>query len=314
MSKFSVIIPLYNKEKDIKKTLESVLMQTFSEFEIVIVNDGSTDKSEEVVKAIDDPRIILYSKENEGVSKARNFGVEKATSNFVVFLDADDYWYPNHLKNISSLVIKFPNHFWYATAYEKKFHEDLTSPMVSPILKFPENWQGEIENYFENSLIDCVAWTSAVCMKKSFFNLLNGFDTTITLGAGEDTDLWLRAALKYRLVFSNSISARHNLDGTNRISNTPTLKRKYMDIDKYEEEAKKNNYLKKYLDLNRYSFAIQYKLAGDKDSFKKYIKNLDLNNLNKKQQFLLKQNKFVLKVLIYFQVLIGKFGLRLSSF
>ena len=236
MPKYSIIIPLYNKEKDIKNTLKSVFEQSFEDFEIIIVDDGSTDASGKIVAAIDDPRIQLYSKENEGVSKTRNYGVEKANTDHIVFLDADDYWYPNHLDNLNSLVINYTKENWYATAYEKKHHDKLIAPMSSPLLDKSSDWKGVVTDFFKNSLIDCLAWTSAVCMKKSFFKELNGFDTTITHGAGEDTDLWLRAALKAPLIFSSNISARHNLDGSNRISNTPTLKRTYMDLDKYEQE------------------------------------------------------------------------------
>ena len=120
MFKFSIIIPLYNKEKDIEKTISSVLEQTFNDFEIIIVNDGSTDKSEEIVKGIKDERITIFSKKNEGVSSARNFGVKKPNTSFIAFLDGDDYWYPNHLENLFSIISKHPDHSWYAAAYDKK--------------------------------------------------------------------------------------------------------------------------------------------------------------------------------------------------
>ena len=314
MPKFSVIIPLYNKEKDIKKTLLSVLNQSFDDFEIIIINDGSTDNSEEIVKSVIDKRICLFTKKNEGVSIARNYGVEKATSNYVVFLDADDYWYANHLDNLNTLTIKFPNNMWFATAYEKKRNNNLTTPMVSPIMDKGKNWIGEVSSYFENCFLDCMAWTSAVCMKIEFFKTLNGFDISITHGAGEDTDLWLRAALKSPLVFSNTVTARHNLDGSNRISNTPTLKRVFMDLDKYEKLAIDNQNLKKYLDLNRYSFALQFKMSNDLESFRKYYQKIDLKNLNNKQQFLLKQNRFFLRILLKIKALFENKGIRLSSF
>ncbi len=314
MPKLSVLIPLYNKERDIRETLQSVLRQTFSDFEIIIINDGSTDASEKVVQSISDTRITLINKKNEGVAKTRNFGVEKATTNFIVFLDADDYWYPNHLENIHSIISKYPRAYWYATAYEKKRNQQLTVPINSPIMNNGSSWIGPVDNYFKNSLVDCIAWTSAVCMKKDFFKSLNGFDTSITNGAGEDTDLWLRAALKSPLHFSTTITARHNLDGSNRISNTPTLKRDYMILDTYEEAAKYDSFLKKYLDLNRYSFALQHKLAKDKKSFNYYLKNLDLTNLNSKQRFLLKQNPLILKLLIRSQTFLEKIGIRVSSF
>lgn len=313
MSTLSVIIPLYNKEKDIGRTLESLLAQTFSDFEVIIVNDGSTDESEREVKKFRDPRIRLFSKKNEGVALTRNYGVEKALSRHIVFLDADDYWYSFHLENLYSLISKFPHQSWYATAYEKKHHKKLTTPMISPIME-KDNWSGIVEDYFKNSLIDALAWTSAVCMKKKFFQQLGGFDPTITNGAGEDIDLWLRAALVSPLVFSTRISARHNLDGTNRISHTPTKNRRFMNLNKYEEIAEGNHYLKQYLDINRFSFAMQHKMARDINSFDEYVSKIDMDNLNSKQRFLLKQPRIVLRALKRIQVLSELFGSRLTPY
>ncbi|QAA82913.1 glycosyltransferase family 2 protein [Aequorivita sp. H23M31] len=313
MPEFSVIIPLYNKEKDIEKTMASLFAQRFSDFEIIVVNDGSTDGSEKVIKSFTDPRIKLFSKKNEGVAKTRNFGVEKASAQHIAFLDADDYWHANHLENLDYLIKKFPEQQWYCTAYEKKHNQKLTTAMISPIMDKKE-WSGIVDDYFKNSLIDALAWTSAVCMKKSFFQKLGGFDATITNGAGEDTDLWIRAALASPLVFSTRISARHNLDGSNRISHTPTKNRVFLNPDNYEEIAQKNPYLKKYLDINRFSFAIQHKLANDLDSFKEYVKKLDVENLNAKQRFLLNQPRGILILLIRMKVLFESFGTRLTAY
>ena len=94
---FSVVIPLYNKENYIKQTLESVLCQTFQDFEIVVVDDGSTDDGVEVVKSLSDDRIILYQQPNKGASSARNYGVQVSSSPWVALLDADDIWYKDHL-------------------------------------------------------------------------------------------------------------------------------------------------------------------------------------------------------------------------
>ena len=91
MPKISVIIPLFNKGFIISETLESVLAQTFTDFEIVIVNDGSTDDSFEIVSQYSDDRIRLYNQENKGVSKTRNAEIEYAKSELIAFLDADDY-------------------------------------------------------------------------------------------------------------------------------------------------------------------------------------------------------------------------------
>ena len=90
--------------------------------------------------------------------------------------------------------------------------------------------------------------------------------------------------------------------------------RRYMDLDKYEQEARSNHYLKKFLDLNRYSIALQFKLANDLETFKKYSEKIDLSNLNKKQRFLLKQNRKTIRSLVKIQGLLENSGLKLSSF
>lgn len=314
MPKFSVVIPLYNKEKDILTTLNSLFLQTFTDFEVVIVNDGSTDTSAEIVQTVADERIQYFNKDNEGVSKTRNFGVSKAKAAHIVFLDADDYWYPNHLENLHALVEKFPENPWYATAYEKRHHKKFISPMISPVLEKGGAWMGLVPYYFKNSLIDTLAWTSAVCFKKSFFEDLDGFDTAITHGAGEDTDLWLRAALDAPLAFSNTITARHNLDGSNRISNTPTLIRNFMDVARYETYTASHPGLKEYLDLNRFSFAMQHKMAGDTATFKRFANQIAPENLTTKQRYMLKQPKQMLKLLLNGKALAEKMGVRLTSF
>jgi len=312
MPKFSVVIPLFNKENDIKNTIESVISQNYSNFEIIIINDGSTDKSIAVVKGINDPRIRSYTQENQGVSKARNFGVEMATSDYIAFLDADDYWYPNHLENFKNLLEEYPYAKWLATAYEKKRNQKLVSPMVTNLLKKGENWMGEVNDYFKNCLIDSLVNSSNVCFKKTFFNSLRGFNSEFT--HGEDTDLWIRAALKSRLVFSNKTTAQHNLLGSNRSSEIQISNRNYFDINAFSEEEKQNPSLQKYLDLNRYSQAIKHQLSGDKLGFNRYRKKINLENLNSKQQFLLKQSKTGLQLIFKLQKTLERLGLRVSSF
>ena len=312
MAYLSVIIPLFNKEKNIVNTLTSVCNQTYTDFEVIIVNDGSTDASIKNISVINDDRIQLFSKKNEGVSIARNFGAEKAISNYIVFLDADDYWHPNHLNNLFELINAFPNHLWFASAYEKKRNKQLTTKMDSPILEKGKHWIGEVDEFFRYCFKDSLVNSSSVCFKKDFFNSLNGFDAFTT--HTEDIDLWIRAALKSPLVFSNKITARHNLDASNRSSIKQLQERNYIDFDKFIKDENKNSSLKKYLDLNRYSLAIIYKLHGDTHSFKNIISNVEIKNLNKKQQFLLKQHRYILRLLFVFQELLEKLGLRLSSF
>jgi len=115
---FSVIIPLYNKENHIQNTVKSVLNQTFQDYEIIIVNDGSTDNSVDKIKSIKEDRIKLYLTENRGVSSARNYGIKQASANFIALLDADDTWYNNHLEELHKSILKFPHADLFCNSYE----------------------------------------------------------------------------------------------------------------------------------------------------------------------------------------------------
>ena len=229
-------------------------------------------------------------------------------------MDADDYWHPFHLEQLTTLVQCYPEALWAGCAYEKRFTANNIVPMRAPVMEQALGWMGPIESYFEESLYDTLAWTSALAFNKAFFQQLGGFDAGITHGAGEDTDLWLRAALESPLYFCNRISARHNQDGSNRISHTPTLTRTYMDLDKYEPFTDRHPGLKQYLDLNRYSLALQHKMAGDSESYNRYKKAMDINSLSGKQKWLLKQPAWLLKGLMRLKVGLEKQGKNLSSF
>lgn len=104
----SVIIPLYNKENCIEKTIKSVLNQTYQDFELVIVDDGSTDNSKNIVLGIDDIRIRYVYKQNGGVSSARNFGLQQVSSDWIVFLDADDTFFPYTLESFIKAAKIYP--------------------------------------------------------------------------------------------------------------------------------------------------------------------------------------------------------------
>lgn len=310
---FSIIIPLYNKEKHIKATIESALGQTFRDFEIIIVNDGSTDGSSDVVENFKDSRIKLFSIENQGVSHARNFGIDKATSDLIVFLDADDIWRNDHLENLKSLYNVFPHCGLYATAYLQKKGKVII-PSVYKNVPSEGQWQGIVTDYFESSTINSIAWTSAVMIPKYILENVGTFDENITLGAGEDIDLWLRIALEHPVAFSNKVTSIYNLHTENRISNSNTLARQFIDLDVYEAAAKSNPSLKKYLDLNRFSIALQYKLIGDSKKAKSLVSKIDASSLNTKQRTLLKLNKTALKIVINLKSRLQHSGIFLSSF
>ena len=116
MIKFSVILPLYNKEKEIANTLKSVLNQTYKADEIIVVDDGSTDNSKEVVKKFKDVKLI--EQKNCGVSCARNRGIKEARNEYICFLDADDLWEEDFLEEIKRLIESFPQAIFYSTSHK----------------------------------------------------------------------------------------------------------------------------------------------------------------------------------------------------
>ncbi|MGX8712352.1 MAG: glycosyltransferase family 2 protein, partial [bacterium] len=118
MPHFSVIIPLYNKAPYIRKTMESVLGQTFNDYELIIIDNGSNDGSSEIVARFTNPHIrIVRFAENIGVSNARNKGVELSSAPYITFLDADDWWEPTFLEEMAGLIERNPNAGIYGTGY-----------------------------------------------------------------------------------------------------------------------------------------------------------------------------------------------------
>jgi len=202
----SVVIPLYNKALEIRRAVESVLAQSWQDFEIIVIDDGSTDGGAEVVKSISEPRLRLIRQENAGVSAARNRGIAEAASELVAFLDADDAWKPKFLETILRLRKRFPEAGAYATAYEMRSpNGEVIQPQYRAIP--PPPWEGLIPNYFCSALRSrgAVMWTSAVAVPKEVFSEVGYFPEGEPIG--EDTDVWLRIALKYPIAFSHQLGA-----------------------------------------------------------------------------------------------------------
>jgi len=180
---FTVVIPLYNKAHIIMRTLASVLTQTYTEFEVIIINDGSTDNSLEVINSFtQDSRIRIFDQSNQGVSAARNRGVNYAQHNYIAFLDADDEWLPGYLEKMKAAIELFPNACLYGCP---SWHRNiLTGETGNGSLN---RYQGKIQkvNYFENP--HTMPHISAMVVSKKFFNLIdNGHGFPTGMKACED--------------------------------------------------------------------------------------------------------------------------------
>lgn len=202
--KFSIIIPLYNKAAYIGEVVESVLAQSFQDFELVVVDDCSTDNSAEIVTSYNDKRIRLLKKSNGGVSSARNYGIRNSTGDIVCFLDADDLWRPNYLEELDKTVELFPEVGFYCGAFDC-FVNNRNNIVRHVNLNLKKTSSRCVVDYLEKSVenFGSIALTSTVAVKR---DLLNTMEYWFKEGKciGEDNDLWVRIALKSKVVYNNT--------------------------------------------------------------------------------------------------------------
>lgn len=199
---FSVVIPLYNKEKYIREAVESVLAQDYKHFEIIIVNDGSTDASLDKIQDITDPRIRIINKENAGVGAARNTGISHASFEWIALIDADDIWTPNHLSELKLIIEQFPSSGLISTS-KKSFYGD-SNKIVSDLDSSPQN-KTRLINYFLEPIIQ----TSAAAIRRDAFEEIGGFSNHKN---GEDIEYWVRLALSYPVAFSDRVTCYYRRD------------------------------------------------------------------------------------------------------
>lgn len=149
----SIVVPVYNKEKTIQRTLESIITQDFEDYELIIVDDGSTDHSVDIISSNHTDKIKIYSKDNGGVSSARNFGVQKARGEWIVFMDADDWFEPDALNHFYSLTVQENLCDFFCCNYYIK-------NSVSKYLYSNKYVAGYVKNNF-------FAWCSGLCMPRA---------------------------------------------------------------------------------------------------------------------------------------------------
>jgi glycosyltransferase involved in cell wall biosynthesis len=310
MTLISVIIPLYNKDFSISNTLSSVLSQTYINFEIIIVNDGSTDRSLERIKQFSDSRIQLFNQENKGAAMARNFGIEKAKGELIAFLDADDYWFPNHLEEIVRLYNDYPNCGIYCSRYSMKISKN-------KILKIDygshlnSNYRGIVKDIFSSSMYYRVALTSALAIPKKIFG--NYFMFNPKVSSGQDLELFTKIALEHKVAITNLNTIEYNFSLENQLSKTPITKKSLLDLSQFKKAEESNLSLKKYLDLYRTEYALQFRIAGDIKKSKMYLSEIT-TPISTKTKILLITPVFILKALLKIKHVLKKQGIDFSVY
>ena len=263
--RFSVIIPLYNKAPYVAKAIESVLSQTFTDYELVIMEDGSQDGSFEVaLHCIEGhSNCHIYRQTNKGVSVARNNAVALSQGQYLCFLDADDWWEPAFLEEMSRLIEELPDAGIYGTNYtivnETRHKTRVASVGVDS--EFEKGYINYCQVYAKTLYMPLTSIT--VSIPRAIFEEMKGFPKSIKLG--EDFMLWIRIALNYKVAFLNKPLAFYNqdVDGANRGVGRLHQPQEHMlwNLGFLEEEERTNPDYKRLIDNLRASSLMPYYLS-----------------------------------------------------
>ena len=193
---FSIVIPTYNRGKLIGNTIKSIIDQTYSNFEVLIIDDGGTDDTKEVIDKFNDPRLRYFHKQNEERGVARNFGMSHAHGDYITFVDSDDSFYPHHLQHAYSKLSEFKNPEFYRQAFEVKNE-------AGKVLFANNKLRGDANKFIlKGNYFSCIG----VFLKKEITSI-NSFSDDKFLCTSEDWEYWLRLSVRYKFFYDNRITA-----------------------------------------------------------------------------------------------------------
>lgn len=247
---FSIIIPTYNRASFIVKTIQSIINQTYSNFEIIVVDDGSTDNTEEVVKSIKDERIKYHKKENSERGAARNFGAKKAKGGFITFVDSDDLVYNDYLEQANMFINNNLNAKIFHQLFEIK---DVEGNLLQKIAKTKRNVFKSL--IFEGNFMAC----QGMFLEKDFA-LEHSFIEDRDIAASEDYELWLRIACNHEILINPVVTSaliEHSNRSVQNINPNKLIKRKLKMLEILFTNSRIKNHIlpyKKNILSNTYSY------------------------------------------------------------
>lgn len=224
MPTVSVIIPAYNCESYIAETITSVLRQTYQDFEIIVIDDGSSDQTANIAASFGPP-VRLIQQTNGRVCKARNHGIREAKGQYICLLDHDDFWFPDKLER---QVREFEQHpdvgivygsfiLWHANPGDGRF----PSPESYDLSIYPDEVDADFSGWiYHQFLLDCWMLTSTAMFRAEVFANCGTFDESLSYS--EDWELWLRIAREYRFIKTNRPTTlyRQHVEQGNRMLRT----------------------------------------------------------------------------------------------
>lgn len=255
MPTISVVIPVYNGEKTIRETIESVLDQTFSDFELIVIDDGSTDSTLKIVKSIQDPRLKIFPYPNSGVSMSRNRGISQSTGEYISFIDADDLWTPDKLEAQLKALQENPQA---AVAYSWTDCIDESSRFLRRGGHTTAN--GDV--YAQLLVVNFLANGSNPLIRREALEQVGEFDKSLVIG--EDWDLWLRLAARFHFAAVPAPQILYRQIADSASSNVVRYEREILKAINlaFARAPKSLRYLKKYSLANTYKYLIYKALQG----------------------------------------------------
>ncbi|MCQ2312258.1 MAG: glycosyltransferase family 2 protein [Paludibacteraceae bacterium] len=242
----SIVIPLYNKAQSITHTLDSVLAQTYTDYEVIVVNDGSTDGSDKVVEDyIKSPitnhksQIHLVSQPNGGVCSARNRGIREAKGEYVALLDADDQWDKEYLAEQVRMIEDFPDAAMWGINFAELSNGQLIRKLATGL---PEVYRGYVDHYFEMpGRVSDLFCSSSVVIRKEVFDKVDYFDERIKYA--EDTDMWFRIIATHAVAFYDRYMVYYQFDAENRTQKRERRLKDFLPyyVDKYKDPLFQSN-------------------------------------------------------------------------
>lgn len=285
---FSVVIPLYNKENFVESTIKSILDQTFTDFEILLIDDGSTDSSLKIASAFASSKIkIIKHQTNKGLSAARNTGIKTASAQYIAFLDADDCWENTYLESIASLITCYPSAKLFATNYMEIYSDFVALLPKSNLAATEVNYI--ITDFFKSSLNQPLYCPSSLCVDKVIFEKIDFYNEQISYG--EDIDFNIRVNACFQLAYSSYPLVKYTMYSQNQITQSGLKNKVIPNFNSFEILTRTHINLKKYLDFHRYIFAKMYTIENNREAYlqlKQGIhRNPEISGLNYKQRILL---------------------------